>query len=423
VLCAWPDIGDNHKWQAAVVCNHSNEHKHDRQGNAHMARSLNSQRLVEFTQDLVQLPSLSGEEQHVAARVEQEMRALGYDSVEVDANGSVVGVLQGAQPGPTLLLDAHTDTVTISPGAPWQHDPFGAEIDGDAIYGRGTADIKGALAAMVHGAAAVDRAQLRGRVVVSASTLEEVMEGVALQAVMAAWPPDMVIIGEATDLQLVHGGRGRAELHLTTTGKPSHSSAPHLGRNAVLDMVRVIDAISTLQLGEHPLMGPAILALTDIISQPWPGNSVIPSICNVTYDRRLLPGETAAGVMAEITGLPGVQGLPLSISIGDNSYTAWTGATLSAHKFFPAWVVDAGAPIVTRALAALAQVGQAPRLSAYRFCTNAAYSAGVAGVPTIGYGPATEADAHVIDERLRLNDLFAAAAGYGALIAELNGDN
>ena len=383
---------------------------------------MNRQRLVEFTQALVRLPSLSGEEQQVAARVEAEMRALAYDSVTVDANGSVIGVVQGAQPGPTLLLDAHTDTVTISPGAPWQHDPFGAEIDGDALYGRGAADMKGALAAMVHAAAALDRTQLRGRVVVSASTLEEVMEGVALQAVMAAYPPDMVIIGEATNLNLVHGGRGRAELHLTTTGKPSHSSAPHLGRNAVLDMVRVIDAVGTLQLGEHPLMGPAILALTDIISQPWPGNSVIPSICKVTYDRRVLPGETAEGVINEITSLPGVQGLPLKVRIGETGYSAFTGVALSTHKFFPAWLLDADDAIVTRAQAALAQAGQAPALSAYRFCTNAAYSAGVAGVPTIGYGPAGETDAHVIDERLRLEDLFAAAVGYGALMTGLLGD-
>jgi putative selenium metabolism hydrolase len=247
------------------------------------------------------------------------------------------------------------------------------------------------------------------------------MEGVALQAVMAAYPPDMVIIGEATDLQIVHGGRGRAELHLTTTGRPSHSSAPHLGRNAVLDMVRVIDAIGTLALGEHPLMGPAILALTDIISQPWPGNSVIPSICKVTYDRRLLPGETAEGVTTEITSLAGVQGLPLDVRIGETAYTAWTGAQLGVHKFFPAWLLEENDPLVQRALAALQQAGQQPALSAYRFCTNAAYSAGVAGIPTIGYGPATEADAHVIDERLQLADLFAAAQGYRALITGLAG--
>ena len=158
--------------------------------------------------------------------------------------------------------------------------------------------MKGAIAAMVHGAAAVDRSTLTGRIVVSASTMEEVLEGVALTAVMARMPPDFVIIGEATGLEIARGGRGRAEVHLETVGRPSHSSAPQQGRNAVLDMMRVIAHVEGIELPENDLMGPAIFALTDIISDPYPGHSVIPSICRVTYDRRLLPGERADDVLS-----------------------------------------------------------------------------------------------------------------------------
>lgn len=383
--------------------------------------SVDKARLVEFAQALVRLPGQSGDEEAVARRVQLEMRALGFDSVAMDANGSVAGVIEGANPGPTILLDAHTDTVGISPGVPWRHDPYGAVIQDGALYGRGSADMKGALAAMVHGAAALDRARLRGRVVVSASTLEEVLEGVALRAVMATYPPDFVVIGESSQLNVVRGGRGRAEIHLTTTGIPSHSSAPHLGRNAVLDMTRVIGAVEGLELGSDPLMGPAILALTDIVSEPYPGHSVIPSRCKVTYDRRLLPGETAAQVLGEITSLPGVQGIALEAAIGKGSYKAFTGASLTAEKFFPAWTLAEDHPLVMGALAALRGIGQQPALSAYRFCTNAAYSAGVAGVPTIGYGPASEADAHRVDERLRLDDLIAVAEGYRAIAAQMLG--
>lgn len=382
---------------------------------------IDSTSLIEFTRDLVRTPGLSGEEQAVAARVEAEMRRLGFDTVEVDACGSVVGVIHGAQPGPTLLLDAHTDTVGIAPGVPWVFEPFGAQIDGDAIYGRGGADMKGALAAMVFAASSVDRARLRGRVVVSASTLEEVLEGVALRAVMNRYPPDFVVIGEASGLNLVRGGRGRAEIHLTTTGIPAHSSAPHLGRNAVLDMMRVIAAIETLTLAADPLVGPAILALTDIVSDPYPGHSVVPSQCKVTYDRRLLPGETASSVLAEITTLPGVQGIQLDARIAVGRYRAYTGAVLETEKFFPAWVLEEESPLVQAALRGLTGIGMNPSVGAYRFCTNAAYSAGIAGVPTIGFGPAVEADAHVIDERLRLADLQAAAAGYAAIIETVLG--
>ena len=378
---------------------------------------MNQERLVEFTRDLVRLRSLSGAEEAVARRVQDEMTALGFDRVWQDAYGSVVGVIEGREPGKTLLLDAHTDTVGISPGVPWQHDPFGAEVVDDALVGRGAADMKGALAAMVHAAASVDRTQLRGRIVVSVSTLEEVLEGVALEAVMRQTPPDFVVIGEATDLNLSRGGRGRAEIHLTTVGRPAHSSSPHLGRNAVLDMMHVIAAVEQIVLPTDPVLGPALLALTDIISDPYPGHSVIPSICKATYDRRLLVGETAESVLRAITARPAVQGIDLRAEIGVGEYTAFTGATLRCEKFFPAWLLPEDDAFVARALAGLQSAGLRPTTGAYRFCTNAAYSAGIAGIPTVGFGPATEADAHVVDERLRLADLLAAAGGYRGLIA------
>jgi putative selenium metabolism hydrolase len=377
--------------------------------------------LIQFTQDIVRIPSLSGEEEAVAKRIESELRSLQYDRVWIDANGSAVGVIEGAKPGKTILLDAHIDTVGISPGVPWQHEPFGAQIDDGKIFGRGAADMKGALAAMVYAAAAVDRAQLAGRIVVSASTLEEVLEGVALQTVMQQTPPDFVIIGESTNLQLARGGRGRAEVHLTTVGRPAHSSSPQLGRNAVLDMMQVIAAVEAIELPSDSFMGPAILALTDIISDPYPGHSVIPSICRATYDRRLLPGETPNTVLDAIRGQKGLEGITLRAEIGTGHYSAYTGATLVCNKFFPAWLLPDDDAYVVNSLRGLHEAGIAAATSAYRFCTNAAYSAGLANVPTVGFGPATEADAHVIDERLAVDDLLAAERGYKAIIEAVLG--
>ncbi|MCL4860763.1 MAG: YgeY family selenium metabolism-linked hydrolase [Caldilineaceae bacterium] len=382
---------------------------------------MDIEQLIEFTQALVQLPSLSGQEGEAARRVESEMRSLGFDQVYTDENGSVIGIIEGAQPGKTILLDAHTDTVGISPGAPWAHDPFGAQVVDNALYGRGAADMKGALAAMVHAAAALDRRRLCGRVIVSASTLEEVLEGVALRPIVEKHHPDFVVIGEATDLNIARGGRGRAEVHLETVGRPAHSSSPQLGRNAVLDMMRVIAAVETVELPTHPVMGPAILALTDIISDPYPGHSVIPSMCKATYDRRLLPGETPDGVLAAITGLPGLADIDLRAHIAVGEYNAYTGATLRADKFFPAWLLPEEEWFVRRALHGAQSAGLAAEFSAYRFCTNAAYSAGVAGLPTVGFGPAKESDAHVVDERLQLADLIAAARGYQGIIEAVLG--
>ncbi len=377
---------------------------------------LNTARLTAFAQSLVQTRSYTGEEGPVVERILAEMRALKFDRAWADENGTAIGVIEGAQPGPTLLLDAHCDTVGIAPGSTWTRQPFGGEIDGGYLYGRGSADMKGALAAILHGAAAVDRSRLAGRVAVSATVMEEVLEGTSLKTVMEALHPDLVVIGEATELNLNRGGRGRAEIHLETIGKPAHSSSPQLGVNAVHGMLSIVQGMEQVPLGQDPLLGPALLVLTDIISDPYPGHSVIPSRCRVSYDRRLLPGETHAGVLGAIHALPAPAGIKFQAVIAQGEHTSYTGKVLRQQKFFPAWVFAEEHPFVQSALQGLRAAGLDPKIGAYRFCTNAAYSAGQAGVPTIGFGPAAEGDAHVVDERLELRALHKAAAGYLGII-------
>jgi acetylornithine deacetylase/succinyl-diaminopimelate desuccinylase-like protein len=364
---------------------------------------------------------------------------LGFDRAWRDVNGSAVGLIETGRPGPTILLDGHCDTVGIAPGVTWRHDPFGGEIEDGFIYGRGAADMKASIAAMIHAAAGLDRATLRGRVAVSATVMEENLEGAALKTVMEAAPPDFVIIGEATDLNLNRGGRGRAEIHLETIGRPAHSSTPHLGRNAVHDMLAVVATVERLPLGSDPLLGPAVMALTDIISDPYPAYSVIPSRCRVTYDRRLLAGDTAEGVLGDLRGLAdpssvlrlrsgcssgqaleglGGEGLGIDLraTIAQGEHTTYTGALLTGAKFLPAFVFGEDHPFVQAALQGLHAAGLRPQIGAYRFCTNAAYSAGVAGVPTVGFGPGREEDAHVIDERVAVADVLAAERGYRGII-------
>jgi putative selenium metabolism hydrolase len=376
--------------------------------------TINNDQLIDFLGSIVASTSLSGEEQSAIELVAAEMRRLGFDEVRVDQNGSLTGAICGSQPGPTLLLDAHIDTVGVAAGVDWQHEPYAATRSDERIYGRGTADMKGALAAMVHAAASVDRDTLRGTAVVSATVMEEVMEGIALRTVVKDVQPDFVVIGEATDLNLNHGGRGRAEIHLETIGQPAHSSTPHLGRNAVHMMIPAIQAIEQMELSSDPLVGEAIMVLTDIISDPYPGYSVIPGRCRVTYDRRLLPGETMDGVLDTLKALPALSGV--QVTIADGEHTTYTGATLRAPKFFPAWKFPADHPFVQDALSGLRASGLDPALGAYRFCTNGAHSAGEAQIPTIGFGPAPEGAAHTVDEYIEVKQLTAAARGYAGII-------
>lgn len=383
---------------------------------------MNSQQndqFIAFTRALVRQQSISQHEGAVIELVQAEMNRLGYDEVMVDANGSAIGIVRGDRPGPTVLLDAHCDTVGITAKQDWQHDPFGAEIADGMMYGRGTADMKGALAAMIYAAAHARCKELAGNIVVSATVMEEVMEGVSLGTVMEKVRPDYVIIGEATELNLNRGGRGRAEIHVETLGRPAHSSSPQLGVNAVLLMVDVIRAAERIAFSDDPLLGNAQLTLTDIISDPYPGYSVIPSRCCVTYDRRLLPGETEEAVIHQVASLPELANVAMQVQIAQGEHQTYTGAWLRAPKFFPAWILPETHPLVTAALESLHNVGIPARLGAYRFCTNAAYSAGYAGIPTIGFGPAAEGDAHVVDERIALADLIRASEGYVAMIQAL----
>ena len=375
-----------------------------------------SEALVSLTRDLVRIPSVLGGEGPVAARVVAEMRLLDYDEVEIDASGNAVGVVEGAADGPTVLFDAHMDTVDVHPRGTWSHDPFGGDETDGRIYGRGSSDMKGALAAMIHGIGTLDRSTLGGRAVVSASVGEELIEGAALRVVMQKHGADFVVIGEASDLDVVRAGRGRAEWVVATKGVPSHASTPDQGVNAVHSMRAVIEQIEALPMASDPFVGDGVMCLTDIISIPHPAHSVVPSGCRATYERRLLPGDTEDELTAELRAACVRAGADdAQITLANADYTTYTGIRWEIPKWFAPWELPEDHELVQGALQALGGIGQLPGLRSYQFCTNAAYSAGYAKLPTIGYGPSREDQAHVIDECLEVEQLRDACYGYQAI--------
>jgi putative selenium metabolism hydrolase len=376
--------------------------------------------VIEFTRDLVRIPSVLGTEGEVAEAVRERMEKLGFDLFEIDPVGNTVGLIEGEEDGPTLLFDAHMDTVDVLPREAWTYDPFSAERVGNRIYGRGTADMKGALAAMVIGAGTLNRAHLAGRIIVSASVEEESIEGMALREVMRRYDPDYVVIGEASELNLVRAGRGRAEFLVEVPGKPAHASSPHLGKNAIHAMRAAIDRIEKLEPGVHPFVGSGVFCLTDIISTPYPAHSVVPSGCTSTYERRLVPGETQEQVQQQFLEACFAAGIPdASVELVEASVATYTGHLLTQPKWFPPWEMPEDSLLVQRALQGLRDQGLDPGLASYRFCTNGAYSAGMAGVPTIGFGPAAEPLAHIVDEYVEVEQLELAYKGYQGIAQAL----
>jgi putative selenium metabolism hydrolase len=245
------------------------------------------------------------------------------------------------------------------------------------------------------------------------------MEGVALQQVMEVLQPAAVIIGESTNFTLNRAGRGRAEVVVETFGRSAHSSSPQAGLCAVHEMMRLMQAVEAAPMPVHRVIGAAQIVLTDIISEPYPGHSVVPNRCRVSYDRRLVPSETPEGILAGINDLPGLQNVQFRTTVLAGEEKTYTGKSLKGLKFFPAWSFEEDHPIVQASLRGLQAVGIPTRLGSFGFCTNGAYSAGVAGIPTIGFGPGTELDAHTVDERIKVEDIKRAAYGFWGMILSI----
>ncbi|OIQ09894.1 succinyl-diaminopimelate desuccinylase [Moorella thermoacetica] len=382
--------------------------------------------VLELARQLLRIPSLSGKEKWVARAIRERMQELGYDEARIDSLGNVIGIIRGRRPGPCLLFDGHMDTVAAT-GEGWRHDPIGGEVQDGRLYGRGASDMKGALAAMVAAAGyfAHDRERdFAGTLAVAGTVHEECFEGVAAREVFQAVRPDYVVLGEASELNLKRGQRGRAEIVITTRGRAAHSSNPGAGNNAVYQMVEVVRRLRELEPPLHPVLGPGILELTDIISAPYPGASVVPDTCRVTYDRRLLVGETREGVLAPIRKVidelaASCPGFRAEVAFARGEGKCYTGAHLASERFYPGWLLPDDHELVRRALAGLRAAGLQPALSHYSFCTNGSFYAGEAGVPTIGFGPSREELAHVVDEYIELEQLWAAATGYYALAGAL----
>ena len=242
---------------------------------------------VDLASKLISIPSVTGSEADIASYIYSLLAELGFRTEHTKA-GSVVGIIDGGEPGPTIVLDGHIDTVAVDNLAEWNTNPFKGTAVADKLYGRGASDMKGAVAAMITAASSFIGKKFKGKIIVACIVEEERFEGIASREITECYKPDYVVIGESTGLKLNIGQRGRAEVVLESFGRSCHSSNPEKGINAILLMKRVLDVIERIPIHHQNPLGYGILAITDIISSPYPGVSVIPDYAKATFDRRVL---------------------------------------------------------------------------------------------------------------------------------------
>ena len=378
---------------------------------------------IEFLRDLVTIPSPSRGERLVCERVVREMERLGYDEVEIDAMGNVLGRIgSGAR---VIALDAHADTVGISNPTRWRYDPFRGVISGGTLFGRGASDQKGGLAAAVHGAALARDLGLPAdtTVWVTATVNGEDCVGLAWQYLVNErdLKPEVVVIAMPSHLGVCRGQRGRMELEITTHGVSTHGSQPDRGSNAIYAMAPIVAGIQRLhgQLEpSHPWLGAGSIAVTGI-SSGSPSLTAIPDDCTIHIDRRLTIGETAEQALQQLEQMPEVAESDATVRLLDYEQPSWRGFTYPTRKCFPAWETPEDSAAVRAALTTAEQVlGRQPRIHRSAFSSHGCATAGMFGIPTVGFGPADEVHSHSVNDQISLAQLEPAMAFY-AMFPEL----
>jgi diaminopropionate ammonia-lyase len=386
----------------------------------------NREAIIQFLRDICAIPSMDGQLAEVGERIAAEMRQLGFDEVRFDKMGNILGRIGH---GPTVIVyDSHIDTVGIGDPTSWEWDPFEGKVEDGNFYARGASDEKGSTPGMVYGIALGSSLGLIPKdefTMYYFGNMEEWCDGIAPNSFVDVDPqvkPDFVVIGEPTNLDLYRGHKGRLELKITVKGKSAHAAANQLGDNATYKMLPIIEGISQMEpyLGTHEFLGSGKITVSDMKVSTASINAV-PDECSIFIDRRMTFGETREDVRTQLENLiPADRKAQVTIEELFYEEPSYTGFVFPVDKYFPAWALDEDHPLVTIGQDTRRAIGLPDTPSGkWGFSTNGTYWAGKAGIPSIGFGPGSELNAHTVDEHVPLEEVVKATEFYALLPAML----
>ena len=422
--------------------------------------------MAKFLRDMIAIPSESCQEEGVVRRIAQEMESLGYDKVEFDKLGNVIGWMGTGDK--IIALDSHIDTVGIGNIENWEADPYqGYETD-EVIYGRGGSDQEGGMAAATYGARIMKDLDLipQGyRIMVVGSVQEEDCDGMCWQSIVNEYfngPEDarnqveFVISTEPTDGGIYRGHRGRMEIRVDMHGVSCHGSAPERGDNAIHKMAEVLlnvrdlnenDAADDKEIkGLVKMLDPKYnpehwedarflgrgTCTTSQIFYTSPSRCAVADSCAISVDRRMTAGETYQSCLKEIEDLPACKKYAKDVKVSMYMYDrpSWTGEVYETEAYFPTWINKETAPHVKalvdahKAMFGDERIGCEPSMDKrtgrplcdkWTFSTNCVSIQGRYGIPCVGFGPGAESQAHAPNEITWKQDLVTCAALYAAV--------
>jgi acetylornithine deacetylase/succinyl-diaminopimelate desuccinylase family protein len=365
----------------------------------------------QILEELVRIPSETGAEQAAADGFAGWCEEAGLEVAMEEVESGRCNVVARWEVGrrPHLLLIGHLDTVPVGDG--WTRDPFGAEVSGGRLYGRGACDMKGGLAAMLGAISELRRRDEEpyGDVTLAAVVGEE-EDSVGTRALVGrGLHADMAVLSEPTAMRLVVSNRGLLNFRVIVTGAAAHASAPALGRNAIIAAAALVLEIRTaddeLARHRHPVFGPPSLTVGTIHGGTRP--YVVPDRCVIELDRRLNPGETSAQVMEELE----------SAIARARSHVPWLEAEIESGSDYLAFEIPEEHELVRAVMAAMVAAGIPPQISSWRAASDAGLLVHTAGIPCVLFGPGDlEQAAHRPDEWIDLNEVETAQRVFESLL-------
>lgn len=386
---------------------------------SHIAEYVEGESATNLLRSMIRAASVNppGGERNCAEVVYKKLASLGLEVEYVErepGRTNVVTRLKGGRGTPVLLYNGHIDVVP--PGNGWSHDPFSGEIDGGRLYGRGAADMKSGVASMVAAVEAIVKsgARLRGDLILTAVADEETGSLRGTRYLIAnGLKADMAVVSEPTDLRIEIANKGILWAEIIARGRGSHASRPHLGVNAIDKMHAIIEALHGIKLeGWNELFDvpPPVLSVTTI--QGGTKINVIPDLCKIEVDRRLLPGETPEAALSQIkNAIDSVKERDHQLETEINVLDEWPPMQVSPEE-----------PVV-KSLASVVEklTGGKPKLYGKAAGTDASWLVRDAGIPTVLYGPGDPRLSHTPDENVELVKVADAAKVFAVLAGDILG--
>ena len=381
--------------------------------------------VVEIASDLVKIPSFSfmeNQERDVAVYIQKLFLEEGIptERIEVEPGRyNVTACLKGTGEGKSLMLSGHLDTVP-----PYgMEDPFSGRVSEGKLYGRGSCDMKGPLAAMVAAVIGVHRAGIRLKGdLYFAGVIDEEEKGKGTEYLVENGPyTDAAIIGEPTGMQIAIGHKGLEWIKIIVYGKKVHGGKMDQGVNAIVMASKLIDRIYAdyvpkLNLREHRILGHPTINMGKIQGGDQP--STVPGICTIEIDRRWIPGESLKQVYEEL------EEIAADMQRQDPKFRAEIQGIFSPEELLPhkPFCTDEGDPLIESIRRAMDQIGcQMKELTVFPAWSDAGVLSGYTKTKCVIMGPGDLALAHSSEESIATEDLEKAAQLYGMLALEYCG--